>query len=131
MKRLTMLALAVIGCAGEDDAGVPTECDRDDRRGTYLVQYTQTDGDCGPLPDELIILPPSADNPAVTDCEFDERWSKGNCRVDTEASCFDGSRLVGYSEQVDSNAGVLRGKATVTGPDNRCRSTYEIEWTRE
>ncbi len=129
MRRILIVLALATSCAGEDP-DPPTECDRSDRRGTYLVQYSERDGNCGPLPDELVILPADADATSEAGCRIDnEQWSRGDCRYDADVSCSDGSGFVGYAVAQDETASRLEGRVTLTGLN--CRSTYDVTWTRE
>lgn len=126
--------LLALGCAAksaEDEP--PLECDPDARRGTYLVQYTELDGTCGPIPDAIIVTESrqdEIDRLAEDGCEMTtNRESEGGCRLDTVIECSDGSELAGYTIAQDGNADVIRGRVTLTGLG--CRSTYDVTWTRE
>lgn len=134
MKRLTMLCLALIGCAGEDEVDAPTECDRDDRRGTYLVEFDERDGNCGPVPDQVSRI--DGDNPAGSaECVLTEedRWSRNNCRLERSYICALNGYTYEYIGFTDSNAdgSELTGLMEVTVDDGLCTSTYDVTWTRQ
>jgi len=127
MRRLLPVLLA-LSCASEDPGETtPTECNRNARRGTYLVQYELQSGNCGPIPDELVLLP---DNDAPDGCEVtSEIWRENNCRQDLRVECDDGTELTGYTTARDERADRITGKISVNGTG--CRGTYGVTFTRE
>lgn len=144
MKRL-MILVAVVGCAGATDDGPevdgaeesaePITCDRDDREGTYLVEYDETDGNCGPVPDGLVRLgetDPVPDPDVMCTATADDRWSRRECRVESSFDCLIDGRVYSYVAVLDSNedASVLSGPMSIT-VDDVCTSTYDVTWTRQ
>lgn len=123
------------GCAGADEGSEePLECDPDDRRGTYLVEFDERDGNCGPVPDQVSRI----DGESVTgsaECVLteDDRWSRNDCRLERSYVCA----LNGYTYEfigfTDSNAdgSELTGLMEVTIDDGLCTSTYDVTWTRQ
>jgi hypothetical protein len=132
---LGLIGLFGMGCAGADDDGetVPVECDRDDRRGTYLIEYQETDGTCGPIPNSLARI----DGQNVTgtaECFLTEqdRWSRNDCRLERSFACEIDGYLYLYTAITDSNASgsKLDGPMQVT-VDGECTGTYDVTWTRQ
>jgi hypothetical protein len=140
MKYLAILGLLVSGCGGSDDE--PVECSRTDRSGTYLVQMTETSGNCGPIPDQLGRLDDAEALPAVCAHDAADRWSDGDCKFERAYSCLEDGVGPGYTsssvavtEQQDSDGGSFTGLVTITVFDAAgavaCKSTYELTATRQ
>jgi hypothetical protein len=135
MRAIFLIGLVGLGCAGADDDGeaAPVECDRDDRRGTYLIEYRRTDGTCGNIPDALARI--DGDNvTGAAECFLTEqdRWSRNDCRLERSFACeFDGFLYL-YTGVTDSNASgsKIEGPLQVT-VDGECTGTYDVTWTRQ
>jgi hypothetical protein len=137
MKRFLLIAaLATVGCSGE--SGTP-ECDRTDRSGTYLFEYSQRDGGtCGDLPDYVGRLDVDAPIPAECTLTADDDWSPDLCKLTRSMSCLDTDGVTvngtAITEQQDSEGDVLSGLYTVELRDSGgtlCMSTYNLTATRQ
>jgi len=140
MRLLWIVCVCALAGCGGDDGEAALECSRGDRWGTYLLEYSERSGDCGPLPDALSRLD---DEDAMGDgCELDapDRWSADSCRLERAYTCEDPGigvtgTFVAVTEQRDGSGARLTGLLTVRlrDADGRvlCSGTYDVTATRQ
>ena len=137
--QLTGLFL-VVGCAPERD-GLPA-CNRSDRTGTYLVEYIELSGTCGPLPDELAQFENGrniSDGTTAPVCTDQTRtWSDDECTIAADYTCTTADAVFSWettTEQLTSNGSELAGTGSVrrTELDGTvvCSGTYDVVATRQ
>ena len=116
--------MTAIGCVSETSEDFV--CDIRDRDGTYLMQAEEMSGDCGPIPDRVVIVdsdsPSGAISNSTDDCTVEyERIGDDACSISRKLVCV--SRVAGvnvYStgtgvtEQVTAYGSVIEGTLTVT-----------------
>lgn len=113
-----------------------TDCRLGELTGTWRAHYTETNGDCGPIPDETAVFSPGKQDPATAGCKtLTATTSADRCRMDLDWTCppAKGSGTVRWT-------GVLRhtGRDTLAAdlslqiniPAGYCRSTYLVTMTR-
>lgn len=101
-------------------------------RGTWRLVYVETDGNCGPVNDEIFSAGSTSDSKCTT---HSSSTSVDGCRADSDFTCptLDGAgaqRWTGYLE-IDSQtqaSGVFA--AQVTHASGACRSTYDVTATK-
>lgn len=134
MRMFVALAVAVIGCSSaESDKDSSFTCAMGSLTGTWRTHYTETNGDCGPIPDETNVFNPGKFDPACT--VRTNKFSADKCRWDADWSCpttdKQGTQAwVMVTRQTGSDK--LESSATVTlsHPTGVCRSTYTMSTTR-
>lgn len=138
LKSFFVVPFAVVlGCSsGPDDAEEPfTDCAIGELTGAWRFRYAETDGNCGALADETVILEPDGDPPDGCDLESVE-ISDDQCRMDQAFSCplNDGQGEQSWvlvlkqmaSEHLEGS-GTLQASHPILGS---CRSTYDITASR-
>lgn len=142
MRLLWIVCVCALAGCGGDDGEAALECSRSDRGGTYLLEYSERSGDCGPLPDALSRLD---DAEAVGEgCRLDapDRWSADSCRLERAYTCEEPgvgpgvtSSSVAVTEQRDGSGDRLTGLLTIRlrDADGRvlCSGTYDVTATRQ
>jgi hypothetical protein len=141
VRALSALLLLVLpACGGDGDAA--TACERSDRSGTYLMQFSERSGDCGPIPEQLGRLD---DAEALLDgCALDapDRWTEGDCKLERAYTCAEdgieqgaSSSWVAVTTQADDSGSRIIGTVTVrisdAGGAQLCRGTYEFSASRQ
>lgn len=151
MKHALILTAALtIGCYGsnggsdDDDPGSGSaSCSQSDRVGTYLLEYYETSGDCGPIPSTLTRLDGGSGVPDGCSLDAADRWSANDCKLERAYTCnlqtADGTPIVAsyvaIAEQQDDDAESIGGIITITVTNSAgafvCASTYEIAAERQ
>ena len=134
MNRL-MSAFAVVlaGCSSSDPA--PFTCAMGELRGTWRAVYMQTNGNCGKVADETIVLSASTAGEASQCTYAAQQVSADKCRIDLDYTCpLTGQpgtqRWVGAMHH--AAAGTVTGSMTVSAAGSAtCRSTYDVTWTKQ
>lgn len=139
MRIWALFGVAALSCGGGNDGGVGEEagCSKSDRTGTYLVEFTTVDGDCGRLPSSVVKYKNGeVDQSAIdVDCEVESaEWSDDECALEVSSTCVDAtttSKSVGVSRaNADGSTITSVLTLTVTG-DVECIGTYESRATRQ
>jgi hypothetical protein len=103
------------------------------RVGTYLLHYDLESGNCGTVPDSLILLNGSTQPPMTQGCTvISSAWSEGNCRLDMQVRCtISGQTATGtaYSVQETQDGSSLSGELSVSVV-GVCSGTYALTYTR-
>lgn len=138
---LALGCLLVAGCSGSaesSDDDDPIECSAEDRLGTYLLEFTELDGDCGPLPDQLVRITGELSPGCTIDGE--PTVSDDSCKVENSLTCIDPDTgqaltIVGVTTQETDSGSVITGTATITLRDVDgallCLSTYLLRYERQ
>jgi hypothetical protein len=138
-RRVTALIMAVAsvitaGCGAADDEPF-TDCAIGELTGTWRIHYDETDGNCGPMPDETGIFDPSSEMPA--ECSVQAKAiSADKCRADLSWTCptTDGKGTQKWVMVVRQRAATkLTGTATVQLDHSSlgsCRSSYAVTATQ-
>jgi hypothetical protein len=125
-----------VNCGGDDPD--PKECAA--RSGIYAFEYTERDGDCGPLPNETI--DGAGDRRSIPpDCtEGYIRYSPDNCRVESNWRCPEPTLGQGYYTDTAINTdwdeagrnGSASMRRLLKDPQARliCGSTYDVRITK-
>lgn len=132
MIRIAAVAFALCACSSSSSGRTPpASCDPAQVAGTYLLHYDAVSGNCGALPDSLIIVggaPGTASNCAVASVTR----SRGNCRADVSERCPSSAgplQITGYVVQESADGSFLDGELTVSL--TACVETYRVSYTRQ
>jgi hypothetical protein len=144
MKKLFIFALLVAGCggSGNDDSDEALTCSRTDRAGTYLMQFSERAGDCGPIPEQLGRIDDATALPAGCTLDAADRWSDADCTLERAYTCDEPgvgpgvtSSSIAITTQQDQGAESLTGTLSIVVRDSDatqlCRSTYDVTGTRQ
>jgi hypothetical protein len=122
-------------CGASDEEDSFTDCALGELTGTWRFRYAETDGNCGPLPDETAVFDPSAPLPAGC-TRHSTAVAANKCRMDLAWECPTTDRagtqawvLVVHQKSHTK----LEGTATVqvVHPTlGTCRSTYALTITK-
>lgn len=136
----SLLCLLSLACAADPEPDTKqvdaSECVT--RGAVYYVEYFELDGDCGPLPDNTIVVPRDGKLTVSADCD-DRGWSEG-CSVFVDRTCRDETPSgadfvltvtgqVGWADDGSGAVGVETIKM-VAEDGSSCLSTYRVEFTR-
>lgn len=125
---------ATVSCT-DDGTGGP--CGQ--RTGTYLIQYEERSGTCGPIPEQIDT---STEQPTAIDppCTGGISYSDDNCDVTYETSCPANGIGPGYSstgrgkvtwdESGSSGSGTVQYVVYYPDMTIACQSTYDVVATR-
>lgn len=129
-------ATVLAGCLGGRED--PPPC-AEYAQGNFVITYTRTSGDCGPVDEALAMLggPISADWERYP-CSGTDIWSEDACNLRTEGWCAQNS-MIGYLEwHFEATASwvspdVLAGTQALTfwlDGAPHCAGSYDIAFTR-
>lgn len=109
--------------------------------GTWRVTYVETDGTCGKVADETVVITSGksgATQPASTGCTYAaDEISADRCRADLDFTCpltgvAGTQRWIGATHQISATELTSSMTLTVTTPNRgTCRSTYTLDWTQQ
>jgi hypothetical protein len=130
------LAIGIAACSSSSEGEAPAfKCALGELRGTWRLSYKETNGDCGPIADETVVLT-GGTSAAPAACTQDALViSDDKCRMDLDFTCPAGNNgsqtWTGATRQVaeDRLIGDMTAQATIGTAS--CRSTYEITWQRQ
>lgn len=155
IARMTMMlaaALLFTACPSGNDGetateeSMPTSCDpATARHGTYLVQYFERSGDCGPIKESLVRLsnmPETVSPSGAQQCGITQEpaLEDNGCTLTNSVACTDAAGIVAevtiITTQDDDDGAHLSGIADVLVRDKStarpvCKSVYDIEYTRQ
>ena len=130
---------ALCGCSGSnDDDDDDGSCAQ--RAGTYLAQYTERSGTCGPIPEQLdtIAQQPTEVPPP---CTGTISYSADNCTVTSSSICPEDGLGPGWTTTLDLNADWNKSASQGTAIAQfvvkngvggiECQSTYNVTITRQ
>jgi hypothetical protein len=137
---VTMMLSACGGDDGETFAQ-PNQCNPEKERvGTYLLQYSERSGTCGPIDDALVQF--GAANPSGS-CEHlsEPIWSEGDCKFESVGICVlpaDDQELTvtGQTTQMSEDGSRLEGTIDMllrraSTRDLICHSLYSVTYSRQ
>ncbi len=134
-KSMIVVALLLAGCSSAaPSAPTPLVCHRTDRHGTYMADFTQQSGTCGPLTTRLLDLD---DAPPPAGCTVAQMWSENDCKVVGVVRCSatynaPASDLTAVTHQDTQDGSVLSGTQTLTiEGGGGCVSTYAVHMVRQ
>jgi hypothetical protein len=134
-SSLATLSLANVGCSGADEPF--RDCNLDTLSGTWRISYRETNGDCGPIPDETVNLASAGSGSAASTCSTQAYGiSPNKCRVEQAFTCAttDGAGTTAWTMVVQQMSPTsVSGTATAQLTHRTlgtCRSTYAMTWTR-
>jgi hypothetical protein len=136
-----LFTAALVGCSGgpTDDDDEPIQCSMSERTGVYLLEWTELDGTCGPIPDELVRIDPASPLPDGCTLDAPDTVSPDECTLERSATCTDTTglylRSVSTTTQENDDASLVTGLVTVDvrNPDGSaaCLSTYRLRYVRQ
>jgi hypothetical protein len=144
MRILVFAALTLAGCSAGDGGdrtdevtgSKPLVCaEFAQRSGTYLVDFVQMSGSCGPQTGGLVRI--QSELPAA--CAFDapDLWSAMGCTLDRAITCADANgttKLVSVTTQQDASGSFITGIFTIQLTDvsgDSCTGTYRVSYRRQ
>ncbi len=135
-KSMIAVALLLAGCSSSAalTAPPPTACHKTDRHGTYMADFTQQSGTCGPLTSVLVSLDAA---PPPAGCTVAQMWSENDCKVVGVVKCQStstapASDLTAVTHQDTQDGSVLSGTQTLTiEGGGGCVSTYAVHMVRQ
>jgi hypothetical protein len=131
-------ALLLVACSSSTtEPPFAGPCHIGELTGTWHVTYAETDGNCGPVPAETVVLSASMTASAMgPKCTINaDQVSADKCRLDSDFTCpLNGAvgtqRWVGATHQ--TGPGSLSSSWTVsTTGAVVCRSTYTLTWVQQ
>lgn len=136
-----VLLSALVGCSSSSSSGKPfTACTIGSLTGTWRVTYVETDGTCGKVADETVVLSSAATPgaPGTPSCTIAaNQISPDRCRIDLDFTCtLNGvagtQRWIGATHQLSATELSSSMTLTLTSPSlGSCRSTYAVDWTKQ
>ena len=140
--RWNVVLLLVLGCAGsesDEDEGSMVEVAADDGTctlddGSYLFSYPPISGDCGPFPDEVLVVQEGGGFTAgmsdEVDCDETISCDRGNLVVQSRCTATLSGNEVEirrlFTFDVESMDGVLDFRVLDASSAGGCSSTYRI-----
>jgi hypothetical protein len=140
--RWNVVLLLALGCAGsesDDDEGSMLEVAADDGTctlddGTYLFSYPPISGDCGPFPDEVLVVQEGGGFTAgmsdEVDCDETISCDRGNLVVQSRCTATLSGNEVEirrlFTFDVETMAGVLDFRVLDASSAGACSSTYRV-----
>jgi hypothetical protein len=143
MKSVLATAIAVtlgaVACGGgSDDASDGGPCAQ--RAGTYLSQFSERSGNCGPIPEQLDTLTEQPTEPPAP-CQGTIAYSADNCEVTSFGVCPEEGLGPGWTSELDSaadwNSSATQGTALMqfVVKDGSgaivCQSTYDVALSKQ
>jgi hypothetical protein len=137
---LFVLSTGLVACSSSSSSKPFTACTIGSLTGTWRVTYVETNGTCGKVADETVVLSatttPGA--PGMPTCMIAAAdISADHCRIDLDFTCpLNGApgsqRWIGATHQVSATELTSSLTLTVTSPTlGACRSTYAVDWTQQ
>jgi hypothetical protein len=138
LMRFVAIVCVLTGCSSPTSSA-PTSCDPSEVVGTYLVHWDDLSGNCGPLPDQELILTDISGAMGQAQCTtISSMRSANGCRVDAQLRCPVGSGTLtetGYIEETAADGSKLDGMLTYQTQDRfgtvGCVGTYHMSATRQ
>jgi hypothetical protein len=125
--------IAACGCSSAGDQEDSFTCTIGSLTGTWRTHYEETNGNCGPIPDETNVFKPGPPDPACT--VRTDKVSADRCRYDSDWTCPTTDKNGTQQWTVvmrQTAAGRLEGTGTVqlNHATGTCRSTYNMTVTK-
>jgi hypothetical protein len=130
---------AAVGCSSASNGPpAPTNCSPSQQTGTYLEHWMTVSGNCGDIPDGLVMfingMPAIAQTTgALQSCTgSDALVSNGGCKIEQTVSCASGplagATVTRIVQQQTADGSKFTVEMTVSGP---CSGTYNMTETRQ
>lgn len=138
MRWLGSLVTLLVGCSSSGAEPFYGPCTIGELTGTWRVHYTETDGTCGKLADETMVMSAASKTPQTSQCTYAaSQVSQDKCRIDMDFTCpltgIPGTQhWAGLYKQTGD--GLLQGTFTAQASSptaGTCRSTYSITMQRQ
>ncbi len=134
------LIIAIVGLAGCSSSNHGDEnftCAFGELSGTWRVHYEETNGNCGAIADETVVLGTAPDPAAASCTRAADVISQDKCRADEDFTCPTADsrgtqHWIGTLHHTASDR--VSGSLTVQVNHpafGLCRSTYDVIWTRQ
>lgn len=125
------------GCSSSTNGDATFACAFGELSGTWRVHYEETNGNCGTIADETVVLG-AAPDPAAGSCtRAADVISQDKCRADEDFTCPTGDNR-GTQHWIGTlhHTAADRVSGSLTVQVNHpslgvCRSTYDVIWTRQ
>lgn len=104
----------------------PSSCDPRQCSGAYLVHFVERSGNCGQVPDTLIVI----GNEPTSECRATYSSVEDNgCKLVDSIECATstGDRVLSIQ---DSTCSSIKGTMSITVTGN-CMGTYDLTYTRQ
>lgn len=138
MRQILAVAMLLTACSSKRSDPLPTMCDPSQDQGTYVVNYDTVSGNCGNIPQQVVVL--TSGTAQSNGCMYSvDMASDGNCRADFVYSCPSAQAgpngqidFQGYIQAQDPNFNSIKGELTATVQGyGACTGTYDVTWTRQ
>jgi hypothetical protein len=133
-----LVAAAAAGCSGADEPF--RACSMGSLTGTWRISYRETNGDCGPIPDETVNIAAASSGSTSSSGGGCRTLAYGisadKCRVEQSFTCPSNDNRGTQSWTIviqQTGPTSVSGTATVQLTHSTlgaCRSTYAMTWTR-
>ncbi len=127
-----------MACSSSSESQPFTACAIGSLTGTWRLTYVETDGTCGKISAETVVLAPGKQEPGASACTYAAaQISPDHCRMDMDFTCpLNGvagtQRWVGATHQVSATELTSSMTASISSPSlGTCRSTYSVDWTQQ
>ena len=135
MKSFVLAGMIlIVGCSS--GSGQTVQADSCLTAGaSYLVSYTETSGNCGPVPSEVINVSSSGVivSPVQVSCASDTvsgcMVQESDCSYTDDGDTFTYSSDVSFASNGSSGSGVF--SVSATGSAGTCAGSYNITYTRQ
>jgi hypothetical protein len=128
-------AIALAACSDDDDAPA-FQCRMGELTGTWRVSYRETNGSCGPVSEETVVLESQTNQGAAAACTYGaNKPSPDKCTLSLDYTCpLNGvqgtQQWIGQLRQTAANRLEGSFSVQVQGSPGVCRSTYDVTWTQ-
>lgn len=134
---LIMAIVGLAGCSSSTHGDGNFTCAFGELSGTWRVHYEETNGNCGAIADETVVLGTAPDPAAASCTRAADVISQDKCRADEDFTCPTADNRgtqhwIGtlHHTATDRVSGSLT--VQVNHPSiGLCRSTYDVIWTRQ
>jgi hypothetical protein len=103
--------------------------------GSYSVRYVERSGNCGALPEQIVVIEP---NTPAANCHGTWSITADSCAIDADLTCLDAATGDSVEERghlaINLDASMISGALQIilTDPNGivLCSSTYNVTYTR-
>lgn len=134
-----VIAVLLVGCSSSSSSPPFKDCAIGALTGTWHVTYVETDGNCGPLNAETVVISskPTMGGSAAA-CTFAASdISADRCTLDSDFTCplnggvAGSQRWIGTTHQIAAGEMSSTWTLSLSSPSlGSCRSTYAVDWTK-
>lgn len=132
-----LVIASAVGCSSSTNQPF-TDCKIGSLTGTWRVTYVETDGNCGKVAAETVVLSASSKSPGAATCTIAaQEVSSDHCRIDLDFTCpLSGApgtqHWVGVTHQVSATELTSSMTLSAMSPSlGSCRSTYTLDWVQQ